>query len=131
MDGASLFTERVKSSIRFLLPTILEWEARLILAAALGTGKEVRFFNHRKISHALKRRKGKNGTAKIPISRNHKLYCIRLDKLFLKIRFMSRRMPMMPQISTLQIRKRTIKSAIFFSSFFRFLRKKSAERIQL
>lgn len=87
------------------------------------TGEDLATMNSILSEFALTKRaeKGKNGTVKSPSNRNHKLYCIRLDRQFFKICFISKRILMMPQNNMLQIRKRIMKSDILFSSFFLFL----------
>lgn len=58
------------------------------------------------------------GTTNNPSSRNHRLYCIQLERLFLNIRLAIKRIPMIPLINTLHIKKRIIKSATLIASFF-------------
>ena len=59
------------------------------------------------------RRNGIKGNVSNPRSRNHRLYCIRLERLSLNIRLAIKRIPMIPLINTLHIKKRIIKSATF------------------
>ena len=71
----------------------------------------------------------KRQTTNNPSSRNHRLYCIRLDRLPLNIRLAIKRIPMIPLINTLPIKKRIIKSAMLITSFFWPLGKKRAESV--
>ena len=57
-------------------------------------------------------------TAKSPSSRNHRLYCIRLDRLFLNIRLTIKRILVILLINTLHRKKRIIKLAALIASFF-------------
>ena len=50
-------------------------------------------------------------------NKNHKLYCIRLVKIFLNNFLTTKRIPMIQLIHKLQMRKRIIKSLILLSSF--------------
>lgn len=117
IEGVSLFMERAKSFIQFWESVIFVYNVCSTAVSVWAVGIKFSFFNHANSSDNLKNRNGKKGTAKSPSSRNYKLYCIRLDKMFFRIRFISRKMPMMLQSSMLQIKKRIIKSAIVFSPF--------------
>ena len=118
MDGASLFTERVKSFIQFTFPVGAVPMVSPIVVPVLEDGELLRLPSHEKICGNPMRRNGIKGTASNPRSRNHRLYCIRLDRLFLNIRLAIKRIPMIPLINTLHIKKRIIKSATLIPSFF-------------
>ena len=90
----------------------------LSAVAVPETGELLKLPSHEKICGNPMRRNGIKGTANNPSSRNHRLYCIRLDRLFLNIRLAIKRIPMIPLINTLHIKKRIIKSATLIASFF-------------
>ena len=118
MDGVSLFTERVKLFIQFVFPVVTASAVPVILVPAPEEGELLRLPSQEKICGRPMKRNGINGTAKSPSSRNHRLYCIRLDRLFLNIRLTSKRIPMIPLINTLHRKKRIIKLATLIASFF-------------
>ena len=88
-----------------------------LAAAVPEAGELLKLPSHEKICGNPMRRNGIKGTASDPRSRNHRLYCIRLDRLFLNIRLAIKRIPMIPLINTLHIKKRIIKLATLISSF--------------
>ena len=53
-----------------------------IVVPVLEDGELLRLPSHEKICGNPMRRNGIKGTASNPRSRNHRLYCIRLDRLF-------------------------------------------------
>lgn len=75
----------------------------------LKKGKLCKLSNQVKSFGNLVRRKGTKGTANNPSSRNHRLYCIRLDRMFLKIFLTIRRRTMIPLINKFDMKKRIIK----------------------
>ena len=117
MDGVSLFTESAKLFIQSVFPAGLIPTASPI-AVAVSEEELLKLPSHEKICGNPMRRNGIKGTASNPRSRNHRLYCIRLDRLFLNIRLAIKRIPMIPLINTLHIKKRIIKLATLISSFF-------------
>ena len=118
MDGVSLFTESAKSFIQSVFPVRLIPAASPIVIAVPEAGEFLKLPSHEKICGNPMRRNGIKGTTNNPSSRNHRLYCIRLDRLFLNIRLAIKRIPMIPLINTLHIKKRIIKSATLIASFF-------------
>ena len=118
MGGVSLFIERVKSFIQFVFPVVTASAVPAILVPALEEGELLRLPSQEKICGRPMKRNGINGTAKSPSNRNHRLYCIRLDRLFLNIRLTIKRIPMIPLINTLHMKKRIIKLATLIASFF-------------
>lgn len=129
MDGVSLCTESVKSFIQCVFTFRLVLKDSSIAVLVPETGEFLRLQIHNKICANPIRRNGIKGTANNPSSKNHRLYCIRLDRLFWNIRLAIKRIPMIPLINTLHIKKRIIKLAMFITSFFGSFRKKGAESI--
>ena len=129
MDGVSLFTESEKSFIQSVFPVGLIPTASPIAVAVPEAGEHLKLPSHEKICGNPIRRNGIKGTASNPRSRNHRLYCIRLDRLFLNICLAIKRIPMIPLINTLHIKKRIIKLATLIASFLVPLGKKGAESI--
>ena len=118
MDGVSLFTEMAKSFIQSAFSAGLIPTASPIVVVVPEAGELPKLPSHEKICGNPMRRNGIKGTVSNPRSRNHRLYCIRLDRLFLNIRLAIKRIPMIPLINTLHIKKRIIKLATLVSSFF-------------
>ena len=117
LDGVSLFTERAKSFIQSAFPAGLIPTASPMAVLVPEVGELFRLLSHERICGNPMKRNGIKGTTNNPSSRNHRLYCIRLDRLFLNIRLAIKRIPMIPLINTLHIKKRIIKSAMLLSSF--------------
>ena len=117
MDGALLFTGRVKSCIQSAFPIEFISRASAIVVSIPEAGGFHRLLSHENICGKPIIRDGIKGTPNNPSSRNHRLYCIRLERLFLKIRLAIKRIPMIPLINILHIKKRIIKSAMLFFSF--------------
>ena len=118
LDGVSLFTERAKSFIQPAFPAGLIPAASPMAVLVPEVGELFRLLSHERICGNPIKRNGIKGTTNNPSSRNHKLYCIRLDRLPLNIRLAIKRIPMIPLINTLHIKKRIIKSAMLITSFF-------------
>ncbi len=124
----------VKSGLHSMLqmdsfPSELILTTSPIAVAVSESGELLKLPSHEKICGNPIRRSGIKGTANNLRSRNHRLYCIRLDRLFLNIRLAIKRIPMIPLINTLHIKKRIIKLATLISSFLVLLRKKGAEGV--
>ena len=117
MDGVSLFTERAKSFIQSAFPAGLIPADSSIAVPAPEAGELLKYLSHEKMCKNPIRRNGIKGTANNPRSRNHRLYCIRLERLFLNIRLAVTRIPMIPLINILHMKKRIIKSATLIASF--------------
>ena len=109
VDDVLMFTERAKSFIQFESMDGFTLMAPLIAVLVLEV-EDMTWENPI-------RRSGIKGTANSPSNRNQRLYCIRLDRLFLNIRLAISRIPMIPLISTLHRKKRIIKSAMSVLSF--------------
>ena len=118
LDGVSLFTERAKSFIQSAFPAGLIPTASPMAVLVPEVGELFRLLSHERICGNPIKRNGIKGTTNNPSSRNHRLYCIRLDRLTLNIRLAIKRIPMIPLINTLHIKKRIIKSAMLITSFF-------------
>ena len=127
MDGVSLFTERAKSFIQSAFPAGLIPTASPMAVLVPEVGELFRLLSHERICGKLIRRKGIKGTAKSPSNSNHRLYCIRLDKLFLNTHLAIKRIPTIPLINTLHNKKRIMKLAMLIASFFGTLGKKGAK----
>ena len=113
--GMNMMSECLQKAAGEKMKTIL---SLLTKNPVLGVEEFPRLPNHEKICGNPIRRNGTKGTAKSPSSRNHRLYCIRLDRLLLKIRLAIKRIPMIPLIKTLHIKKRIIKLATLSAPFF-------------
>ena len=109
MDGVQFCTDTVKSFIQFTFPVRFVPSAWLILIPALEKGKLRKLSNQEESFSNLIRRKGTKGTANNPSSRNHRLYCIRPDRLFLNIFLTIRRRTTIPLINMFDRKKRIIK----------------------
>lgn len=118
MGGALLFTEMVKSFIQSAFLAGLVPVASPIAVPVWEAGEVLRLPSQEKICGNPMRRNGIKGTASNKSSRNHRLYCIRPERLFLNILLAIKRIPMIPQINTLHRKKRIIKSATLIASFF-------------
>lgn len=115
MDGALLLTESAKSFIQ------LEFVEVTVVVAVVIVPEEEEIqglVSQEKICGKPMKRNGIKGTAKSPSSRNHRLYCIRLDRLFFKSRLRSRRMIIIPLINILHRKKCIIKAVTLMVSFF-------------
>lgn len=115
MDGALLFTESAKSFIQL---EVVEVTAVVAVVIVPEEDEIQGLVSQGKNCGKPMKRNGIKGTAKSPSSRNHRLYCIRLDRLFLKSRLRSKRMPMIPLINILHRKKRIIKAVTLMVSFF-------------
>lgn len=103
-EGVLLFTESVKSFIQLAFPVKVSPVASLIAVPVAGMGNSCSELIHDSICGNSVRRNGRKGTASNPSSRNHRLYCIRLDRLFLNIRLSIKRSPMIPLIKILHMK---------------------------
>ena len=126
MDGVPLFTERVKSFIQFTFPVRFVPAASPITVPVLEKTEFFTLSSQEKICKNPIRRNGTKGTANNPSSRNHRLYCIRLDRMFLNNCLAMKRIPMIPLINTLHIKKRITKLAMLIVSLFWIFGKKMA-----
>ena len=117
MDGGAKFSERVKSFIQSAFPVGLIPTASPIAIPMPEAADLLRLPNHEKICGNPIRRTGIKGTVNNPSSRNHRLYCIRLERLFLNIRLAIKRIPIIPLINILHIKKSIIKSATLIAPF--------------
>ena len=86
LDGVSLFTERAKSFIQSAFPAGLIPTASPMAVLVPEVGELFRLLSHERICGNPIKRNGIKGTTNNPSSRNHRLYCIRLDRLPLNIR---------------------------------------------
>ncbi len=118
MDGVSLFTERAKPFIQFAFPVGLVPAASLIVDPMPDAGELLKYLSHKKICKNPIRRNGIKGTINNISSRNHRLYCIRLERLLLNIRLAIKRIPMIPPTNRLHMKKRIIKLDTLVVSFF-------------
>ena len=94
LDGVSLFTERAKSFIQSAFPAGLIPPASPMAVLVPEVGELFRLLSHERICGNPIKRNGIKGTTNNPSSRNHRLYCIRLDRLPLNIRLAIKRIPM-------------------------------------
>ena len=78
IDGVALFTESVKSFIQLVFVVVLVPTASVIEVPVLETGKLLKHPSRKKICGNPIGENGIKGTANNPISKNHRLYCIRL-----------------------------------------------------
>ena len=118
MDGAALFTERVKSFIQLVFTVGLVPTASAIAVPVLETGKLLKYPSKEKICGNPMGENGIKGTANNPSSKNHRLYCIRLERLFLNSFLSINKIPTIPLINMLHIKKRIIKVFTLIASFF-------------
>ena len=131
MEGALLLTESAKSFIQSVFPFKFVYLASSVAISTLVAGELFKTLIHDKIFRTPRGRIGRNGTANKPSSRNQRLYCIRLDRLCFNSRLIIKSIPMIPLINTLQIAKRTIKSAKLIASFLLPFGKEGAQIINL
>ena len=118
MDGVSLFTERVKSFIQSAFPVgLIPTVSPIAVPVPEAEGLPRQLSQERICGNPMKRN-GIKGTASNPRSRNRRLYCMRLERLFLNKRLATKRIPIIPLINTLHIKKSIIKLATLISSFF-------------
>ena len=123
LDGVSLFTERAKSFIQSAFPAGLIPTASPMAVLVPEVGELFRLLSHERICGNPIKRNGIKGTTNNPSSRNHRLYCIRLDRLPLNIRLAIKRIPMIPLINTsvsythLDVYKRQVFVTIYNSLF--------------
>ena len=115
MDGALLFTESAKSFIQL---EVVEVTAVVAVVIVPEEDELQGLVSQEKNCGKPMKRNGIKGTAKSPSSRNHRLYCIRLDRLFLNSRLRSRRMPMIPLSNILHRKKCITKAVTLMVSFF-------------
>ena len=123
MDGALLLTESAKSFIQ------LEFVEVTVVVAVVIVPEEEEIqgsVSQKKICGKPMKRNGIKGTAKSPSNRSHRLYCIRLDRQFWNSRLRSRRMPMIPLVNILHMKKCIIKAVTLMVSFFWLPGKKGA-----
>ena len=118
MDGAALFTERVKLFIQLVFPVGLVPTASVIEVPVLETGKFFKYPSREKICGNPIGENGIKGTANNPSSKNQRLYCIRLERLFLNIFLSNNKIPTIPLINMLHTKKRIIKFPTLIASFF-------------
>ena len=130
-DGVFLLTDNAKSFIQFIGLDKLSVVVQPTVCTVLKADRTSNPSSQENIPENPIDRSGKNGTAKRTNSRIHRLYCIRLDRIFLHRRFANIITPMIALIKILQIREWTKQSVTLFSSFFRLLRKQCAQGINL
>ena len=118
MDGAALFTERVKLFIQLVFMVGLMPTDSVIEVPVLETGKLFKYPSREKNCGNPIGENGIKGTANNPSSKNHRLYCIRLERLFLNIFLSINKIPTIALINTLHIKKRIIKLPTLIASFF-------------
>ena len=121
MDGAALFTESVKLFIQLVFVVVLVATASTIEVPVLETGKFLKYLRKENTCGNPIGENGIKGTANNPSSMNHRLYCIRLERLFLKIFLSINKIPTIPLINMLHIKKRIIKFPTLIASFFGIL----------
>ena len=121
IDGAALFTESVKLFIQLVFAVGLVPTASVKEVPVFETGKLFKYPSKEKICGNPIGENGIKGTANNPSSKNHRLYCIRLERLFLNIILSINKIPTIPLINTLHIRKRIIKFPTLIASFLVFL----------
>jgi hypothetical protein len=117
-DGVSLLTDIVKSFIQFETSIVFVLAISPMVAFSFEVEDVLRFPSHKNICGNPIGRNGIKGTINSPSKNNHRLYCIRLDRLSLNILLAIKRTPMIPLIKTLHIKKRIIKLATSIASFF-------------
>ena len=121
MDGAVLFTESVKSFIQLVFMAGLVPTVSVIEVPVLETGKLFKYPSKEKICGNPIGENGIKGTANNPSSKNHRLYCIRLERTLLKMFLSINNIPTIPLINMLHIKKRIIKFPTLIASFLVFL----------
>ncbi len=112
MDGVSLLTDSAKSFICFTVPDKF---AVTVVSVVVPRCDDTVFFhvpNQARICENPIGRRGINGTARSPISKNHKLNCSRSVRKFLNTRFAIRNIPIMAQMYILQRKKRIPKNSM-------------------
>ena len=123
IGGVLLLTESAKSFIQLEFRDVMAWT---VLVSGTGEGEFQRPVSRKKICGKPMKRNGIKGTAKSPSNRSHRLYCIRLDRQFWNSRLRSRRMPMIPLVNILHMKKCIIKAVTLMVSFFWLPGKKGA-----
>ena len=120
MDGVLLLTDRAKSLICFAAPGVFAFAAVSVRDSIFDAAAFFNLSSHKRTCDNRIGRTGRNGTAKSPSSRNHKLNCILLVRWFLNARFVMRSMPVTAQIKILHRKKRIPKSAMLIPPFSPF-----------
>ena len=111
-DGALPLTDSAKSFICFTVPDKF---AVTVVSVVVPRCDDTVFFhvpNQARICENPIGRRGINGTARSPISKNHKLNCSRSVRKFLNTRFAIRNIPIMAQMYILQRKKRIPKNSM-------------------
>ena len=80
IEGVSLLTDSAKSFICFAASDIFQLSVVFVILSMFDDAVFLNVPSHEKICQNPTGRKGINGTARSPSSRNHRLNCIRLVK---------------------------------------------------